>query len=154
MKLARRKHFVTEVLRRDLPDIKTAGEIMDSHLVPVAADITAGTFLEELPKLPFATHYLAVSDGAVAGVIAGYDAFEKAAQDKTVKVADIAERNYAVVAEDLTFMNIVAKLHKKRLRSPSLPHRKANESAGNVKGIITPEQIGKTRTKLLELLSD
>ncbi len=154
MKLARRKHFVTEVLQRDLQDIKTAGEIMDTHLVQIDADMPAGAFLAELPKLPFATHYLAVSGGDVTGVIGGYEAFEKASQNKTARVADIAESNYAVVAEDLTFLNIVEKLHKKRASIALVVGQEGNESAGNVKGIITPEQIGRTRIELLELLSD
>ncbi|MDA8387048.1 MAG: chloride channel protein [Nitrospiraceae bacterium] len=154
MKLARRKHFVVDVLQRDMQDLKTAGEIMETHLTPVDADMTVGAFLEGLPKQPFATHYVVISGGAVAGIIGRYEAFEKAAQDKTAKVADMAQINYATVTEDLSFLDIMAKLHEKRASIALVIEKEGDNSAGNVKGIITPEEIGKARIESLELLSD
>jgi CIC family chloride channel protein len=154
MKLTRRKHFVIEVLQRDLQNIKRAAEIMESHLTTVGDDVTVGEFLEELPKRPFAIHFLAVSDGLVAGIVGRDKVFETAAVDATRKIAAIAETNFAVVTEDISFLSILERLKKKRASIALVVGKEGDNSASNVKGIITSEQIGKARIESLDLLSD
>jgi CIC family chloride channel protein len=154
MKLTRRKHFVIEVLQRDLQNIKRAAEIMESHLTTVGDDLTVGEFLEELPKRPFATHFLAVSDGLVAGIVGRDKVFETAPVDATRKIAAIAEKNFAVVTEGFSFLSTLERLKKKRASLALVVGKEGDNSASNVKGIITSEQIGKARIESLDLLSD
>ena len=154
MKLARRKHFVTEVLQRDLQDIKTAGEIMDTNLARIDGEMTTGALLDALPKLPFAAHYLVVSGETVTGIIRRDEAIEKAALDKKAKLADVAQKNYTVVAETLVFLNIIERLRQKNTSVALVVDKTFGFTAANVKGIITPESIGKARIESIELLSD
>ncbi|MDA8173570.1 MAG: chloride channel protein [Nitrospiraceae bacterium] len=92
MKLARRKHFITEVLQRDLLYMKRAVEIMDTQFDTVDSGLAAGAFLKELPTRQFAIHYLVVSGGNIIGVIKRDKLIEAAEYDATAKIDDIVEK--------------------------------------------------------------
>jgi CIC family chloride channel protein len=154
LKLARRKHFVAEVLQRDLQNIKTAGEIMERSVTVVAADTPVGTFLDDLSTRPFASHYLVSRDGKTVGVVERDAIFRCIGKDRTVQMGDISDKNYITVSENRIFLSIMAKLCKQGSSIALVVAREDDDSVDTVKGIITPEQIGKTRIESLELLSD
>ncbi|MGE5299519.1 MAG: chloride channel protein [Acidobacteriota bacterium] len=154
LKLVRRKHFVTEVLQRDLQNIKTAGEIMGRSVPVVAADTQVGNFMDDLIGRPFASHYLVSRDGKTVGVVGRDAIFRCAGKDRTIQMGDISEKNYITVSENRTFLSIMAKLRKQGASIALVVEREDDDSVDAVRGIITPEQIGKTKIESLDLLSD
>jgi CIC family chloride channel protein len=154
MKLSRRQHYVVEVLQRDLQNIKSAGEIMERSVTTIEADMPVGSFLNEVCSRTFAHHYLVSRNGKIVGVVDRDAIIKSVGEARTVPIGEIADRNYIAVTENRTFSSIMTALREQRASIAVVVEKEGDNSVEAVKGIITPEQIGKTRIESLDSLSD
>jgi CIC family chloride channel protein len=155
LKLARRGHYMPEALRADFHELHQAGEVMDTHFVPVASNATLDDLARIAAEQPDISWFLVTDGGRVRGFVTKEAVLTPLCQlREAVTLGDIADKHYVTVADETTLFDVMDLMRLGEVAVAMVTHNPASTAAGSVKGLITKHQIGDTMSQSVELYSD
>jgi CIC family chloride channel protein len=155
MKLVRRGHYMPEALQTNLHHLKRARDVMETHFGVVPASSMLDEFAQMVSEQTTISWFLVEDLNGIAGVIAKDAALGALGPSaKTVRLGEIAHKDYITVAEDTTLFEVIARMRSSRA-SVALVRRDGGAiSARDVEGLITKERIADAMVEAIELFSD
>jgi CIC family chloride channel protein len=155
LKLVRRGHYMPKALQTNVQFIRHAKDVMDTHFRVVPGSSTLEQFSTLLSK-PIPEANFVVEDGdSIVGLLTKAAALEAVGQaSKTTTLAEIASRNYLTVAEDVTLLEVIARMHVSRASVAVVTPQGHGDSVTSVEGLITKETISDSMTEAIEFFSD
>jgi len=112
-------------------------------VVLASAEISFDTFLSE-PEHLGRTRHVAVFDGnRIIGVLRVNTALRRAAEgaQSTVKLGDIASRNFTIVREDDIVFDVIRRIWRRQAVMALVVRGRGVPRPGDVAGVITKEQV-------------
>jgi CIC family chloride channel protein len=155
LKLVRRGHYMPEALQTNVQFIRHAKDVMDTHFRVVPSSSTLAQFSTFLSKPTRESNFVVEDGDRIVGLLTKAAALEALGQaPKTTSLGEIASRNYLVVAEDVTLLEVVARLRASQASVAVVTPHGCVDSIASVEGLITKETISDSMTGAVELFSD
>lgn len=143
LKLARRGHAVPKALHANMFLVRRADEVMDTDVVLASAEISFDTFLSE-PEHHGRMCHVAVFDGnRIIGVLRVNTAQRRASEgaQSTVKLGDIASRNFTIVREDDIVFDVIRRIWRRQAVMALVVRGRGVPRPADVAGVITKEHV-------------
>lgn len=155
LKLTRRGFHMPEAMQSNFPLVRLARDVMEPRL----SAVPASTRLDQLPRvLPDQRpiQYLLVEEqGRVVGIVKNDSGLELFSRDgATPAVGDVAAKNFGVVAEHATLLNIISQMHSDHASLFLVASGPRPVLARDVKGVISKERIADVMTETISLLDE
>ncbi len=106
-----------------------------------------------MAKQPGLSILVVADDGTtIVGILSKDVLLKTLIQSKeTVTLGEIANRDYVAVSDQATLFEVIDKMHLQHVSVALATDSSGPTSAGNVKGLITREQIGEATTEGIDL---
>ncbi len=143
LKLARRGHAVPKALHANMFLVRRANEVMDTDVVLASAEISFDTFLTE-PEHHGRLRHVAVFEGnRIIGVLRVNTALRRASEgaQSTVKLGDIASRNFTIVREDDIVFDVIRRIWRRQAVMALVVRGRGVPRPADVAGVITKEHV-------------
>ncbi len=155
MKLARRGHHVPEALRASPHFVRRAYKIMLSDFGRVAASIPLAEFAQLASQKTATFIYLVEDERGVVGFIHGESALDALNENSaTVKLGDLAERNFVTVSEKATLLEVLGEMRPSGASIALVTDENSPAKAEDIKGVITRQRVSDMLGESLELFLD
>lgn len=152
LKLTRRGHHMPESMQSNFPLVRLARDIMD----PRVCILPASTSLHDLPRIlagrGAVDYLLAEGQRNIVGILKRDAALDAVSRDGAVlTIGDLAIVNFETVAENVTLLDIISRMHSTSASLFLVSAASAPGSTAMVKGVITKEQIADAMTETVSL---
>jgi CIC family chloride channel protein len=140
LKLARRGHWMAEACQVNVRYMKRAKEVMDTRfrILPARTRIDEIVPDENLAEVSW---FLAEDSHQIAGLARREDVFQaKQSQRDLLTMAEITNREYLVVGEDVALLDLITRLRSSH-SSVALVVAGSKPTPDKVKGVITSEKV-------------
>jgi CIC family chloride channel protein len=155
LKLVRRGHYMPEALQTNVQFIRHAKDMMDTNFKVVPGSGTLAQFSRVLAKHVTESNFVVADGDSIVGLLTKAAALEAIGQaPKTTSLKEIASRNYLIVAEDVTLLEVIARMHVSQAPVAVVTSHGRVDSIANVEGLITKETISDSMTEAIEFFSD
>jgi CIC family chloride channel protein len=155
LKLVRRGHYMPKALQTNVQFIKHAKDMMDTHFRLVSGSSTLEQFSALVLKPSSESNFVVEDGDSIVGLVTKAAALEAIGQaPRTTTLAEIASRNYLTVAEDVTLLKVVARMHISQASIAVVTPDGSLDSVVSVEGLITKETISDSMTEAVEFFSD
>jgi predicted transcriptional regulator len=141
-----------EALQSNFHHLKRAREVMDTHIVTVPASSTIDDFSRIVSQRPTALYYLVEDQSALVGFV-GKDAVltVQSQPGKAITMGEIANREYATLAEDSTLLDVLSRLRFNHVSVILVTNNGTGQvSTDEIKGMITEQQIADAMSQAVE----
>jgi CIC family chloride channel protein len=155
MKLARRGHIIPQVLHANLYQLRRAHDVMETQFLVLPASKKLDEFAQLMTKQPSLSILVVADDSkTIIGVLLKDVLLKTLIQSKeTVTLGEIANKSYVAVTDQATLFEVIDKMHFQHVSAALVTDSSGPTLAGNVKGLITKEQIGEATTEGIGLFS-
>jgi CIC family chloride channel protein len=153
MKLTRRGHIIPQVLQANLYQLRRAHDVMETQFLVLPASKKLDEFAQIITRQPGLSVLVVADDGGtIIGVLLKDVLLKTLLQSKeTVTLGEIANKDYVAVTDQTTLFGVIDKMHFQHASVALVTDSSGPTSAGNVKGLITKEQIGEATTEGIDL---
>jgi CIC family chloride channel protein len=158
LKLVRRGHFMPDALQANLPFLRQARDLMDTHFRTVPASTTVDELVREiLPKHEAITSFLVEANNGVIGFLTRDSALAALGQSETARassVGEIARHDCLTVTEDATVMQVLYRMRTNRAFVALVANKEGAVGADAVEGLITKDRLTDYMAESTELFSE
>jgi CIC family chloride channel protein len=155
LKLARRGHEIPDALQANLYHLRRTKDVMDARFVCVPADGSIDDFVRTASNSPDVTCFLVDSAEGFVGFLTRESALRSPAPDgKSVTLADLADRMFVAVNEDLSLLAVMTRMRAGGAAVAIVTDGPKRLSGRNVLGVITKQQIAAAVIDGMELFAD
>ncbi len=155
MKLARRGHYLPEVLRTSPHFVRRAKDLAVSDFGPVVPSMTLREFAVLVSQRPSSRIFLVTDNNSIVGFVRNTDALRTLnhATD-TLRLGDIVDRNFIWVSGETSLYDVIAGMHSRNAAVALIVEGSGSVSATNVKGVISRLQLADAVVEAAELFQD
>jgi CIC family chloride channel protein len=157
MKIVRRGHIMPEALQANLHHLKRAQEVMDTHFLILPASNTLREFFRIASEQTAVSSFLVEdSNGGIIGVVSKHAVIALGAlgqSGESVTLGEITSKNFVTVSEEAILLDIIGKMHSKKVFIALVTAGSEIPQAANVKGLIRTQQIGDTMAEAIDLFA-
>jgi chloride channel protein, CIC family len=142
LKLARRGHYMPEALQTNFQHMRLARDLKNNTVALVPAEVTLAQLREKLAEPGATPLFVVEDDDQIKGVLTeemAYRAMRR--QPDTATAREVANTNYDVISENTTLFEIVTRMHANRTDVFLVSANLALNTAKEVRGWISREQI-------------
>jgi CIC family chloride channel protein len=158
LKLVRRGHFMPDALQANLPFLRQARDLMDTHFRMVPASTTVDELVREiLPKHEAITSFLVEANNGVIGFLTRDSALAALGQSETARassVGEIARHDCLTVTEDATVMQVLYRMRTNRAFVALVANKEGTVGADAIEGLITKDRLTDYMAESTELFSE
>ncbi len=152
-KLTRRGHFIPDVFQMNIMLVRYVKDVMEKRIVSVPASITIKQFLDEYAEKGAGVLSFIVADGSsIVGIVTMKHVLRQI--DKTLKMGDIASKDFVVAKDKEVVFGVIARMKFKRSPTALVTLTGKCASVSDVIGVITKEEIAEAATSQVELFTD
>lgn len=142
LKLARRGHYIPAALQANLYPLKRTAEIMDKRFATVSADGTMADFVRAALEHRDVSCFVVVGPSGVVGFLTRALALSPATQgEEHARLGDLADKAFITVTEATPLLDVMSQIRAASASLVLVTGGSANKPAGNMKGVITKNQI-------------
>jgi CIC family chloride channel protein len=154
-KLARRGHRIPAALQTHLCYLKRSKDVMDTRFVVVPASATFHDFLVTASGHPEVSCFPVEGPEGLVGFLTRDMAFPLPEQPETpVTLADLADPKFVTAGEDHPLFRVMSRMRVAGASVAIVTRASAKFSDGDVRGLITKQQIADVVIDGMELFSD
>ena len=158
MKLVRRGHIMPEALQANLHHVKRARDIMDTHLVIIPASMTLTEFVRMASEqTPVSSFLVEDSKGGIMGVVSKHAVIGLGVlgqYGERVTLGEITSKNFVAVSEETILLDIIGRMHSKKVSIALVTDGSEPPQALNTKGLIRTQQIGDAMAGAIDLFTE
>ncbi len=155
MKLARRGHYVPEVLRTGPHFVRRAREMLSPNFGPLSASTTLAEFGQIVSRQPTIPFYLVEDQNHIAGFVRHESALRLLNSDSgSVTLGESVETNYVIVSADTDLFEVINKMHGNSASVALVANGSDIVSADQVKGLISRRQLADALVEAAEFFHD
>jgi CIC family chloride channel protein len=153
MKLTRRGHYLSGALRASPHLVKRAREVMEEHIGTITCAASGDDMAAALSAHPAISFYLVIEQDRVIGFVKSGTMFQAILQGKAT-ASQLAVRQYATVQEDTTVEEVLAAMRAAGANVALVTDGSGTPAAGDVKGVITEQQLVQAMLNAAEFYLD
>jgi CIC family chloride channel protein len=154
LKLARRGHDIPNALQANFYHLKKTREVMDTSFVAVPADGTLDDFVRMATERPEVSCFLVEGAEGLVGFLTRDSALRPAVpSEKPIKLADLADRGYVTITEDMPLLEVMTRLHATGVSVAIVTDGASKVVVPGVRGLISKQQIANAVIEGMELFS-
>jgi CIC family chloride channel protein len=155
MKLARRGHYVPEVLRTGPHFVRRAKEMMSPNFGPLPASTTLAEFGQIVSRQPTIPFYLVEDHNRIVGFARHECALRLLNSDSgTVPLGEISENNYILVSSETDLFEVINRMHSSRASIALVANGSEIVAADQVQGLISRRQLADALVEAAEFFHD
>jgi CIC family chloride channel protein len=158
LKLVRRGHYMPDALQANLPFLRRARDLMDTHFRVVPASTTVDEFVRDiLSKHEAILSFLVEGGDGVIGFLTRDTALAALAEPETARAAsvgEIARHDCLTVTEDATVMEVFLRLRTNHAFVALVTNQEGAVGAHAVEGLITKGRLSDYMAESTELFSE
>ncbi len=155
LKLTRRGHDIPDALQANFFHLRRVREIMDNHFVAVPADGVLDDFVRIATKQPQVTCFLVEGREGLVGFLTRDRALCSPDQHAGPQVlSELADHKFIVVGEDTLLLDVISHLQATGASVAIVTDGSDNAQLGDVRGLITKDQIANAVIDDMELFSE
>jgi CIC family chloride channel protein len=152
MKLVRRGHYMPEALQANAILVHHVGDLAMAGAAVLPAGATGKDVASA--ELPWAPEYLVLAEGdKVVGVVRR-DMAQLEALDPAAPLADVARRDFAVVAADMTLFELMPAMKRSRAELAVVLAPVATGAGVAVAGVVTKAHVAEALAEGMEIFGD
>lgn len=141
-----------EALQTNFPLVRLARDVMEKQLASVPASTHLNTLSQVVSGRDQIEYFLIEDQGKVVGVAKRDLALDVCTKRGTAgTVRDVANENFAVVAENTTLFHVISRMHSSDVSLLLVASGPIPTSVRDIKGVISREQIADAMTETISL---
>jgi len=143
LKLFRRGHVIPKALHANMFLVRRAKEVMDTDVVLASADVSFDWLLSQLDYDGRMRHVAVTEANRIVGVLRINMALRQASEaaQSSVKVGDIASRDFTIVREDDIVFDVIQRIWRRKARMALVVSGRGVPRPSDIVGIITKEHV-------------
>ena len=142
LKLARRGHFLPEALQANFHLVRLAKDVMDHHIVTIAANTPLRALPAATPNLNPAHFFLVEDKGKVVGLAENNRTLHSLLNHcNSSLVGEVASKDFEIVTESTTVFELISRTRSHAVKAFLISSQPAPAEARDVRGVVSKERI-------------
>lgn len=155
MKLARRGHYVPDVLRTGPHFVRRAREMISPDFHPLAASTTLAEFARIVSRQPSVSFFLVEEQNRILGFVRKEAALRILDGDSdSATIGDLAETNFITIGENSALFDVINGLHSSGASVAVVVSASGAVTAEQVKGLIGRRDLADAMVEAAEFFRD
>jgi CIC family chloride channel protein len=155
LKLARRGHDIPDALQANPAYLKRTREVMDTQFVAVPGEGSLDDFARVASGRPEVSCFLVEGPEGFVGFLTRDSALRPpGTEDKPATLAERADQRFITVGEDMPLLEVMSRMRTAGASVALVTARTGHPSSGDIRGLITKQQIAAAVIDGVELFSD